>query len=81
MENPFDILRGEVAQLRELIAAIPTQVRPPEIIDRSELQRRLGITEPTVIKFVRNGRIPEIKLGAGICRYNWPDVVEALKSN
>ena len=50
----------------------------PEIIDRPELRKRLNLTEPTVIRWEKKGKIPSIRIGSCV-RYNWPEVVKALE--
>lgn len=79
MENPFETIQKELADIKELFAALPKQSTPPEIISRDELLRRLDISEPTLMKYVRKGRIPEIRIGQ-VYRYNWPSVVMALEN-
>jgi excisionase family DNA binding protein len=77
IENPFEKILQEIWDLkRELIEA--GKIFPAEIIDRQELQRRLGLTEPTVIRWERRGKIPAIRIGSAV-RYNWPAVVKALE--
>ena len=48
-----------------------------EIIDRGELCKRLAITEPTVIRWEKKGKIPALRIGSNV-RYNWPQVIESL---
>lgn len=50
----------------------------PEIISGSELQKRLDISEPTLIRWRQKGKIPYLQLGASI-RYNWHEVIKALE--
>ena len=50
-----------------------------EIIDRGELCKRLNITEPSVIRWEKKGRIPRIEIGSSI-RYDWNKVLEALET-
>ena len=50
-----------------------------EIIDRDELCKRLALSEPTIIRYEKKGKIPRLSIGNSI-RYNWPAVVEALES-
>jgi hypothetical protein len=82
MENPFDLIlqqlqeiKGELSTLKSADAG--TQ---PEIISRAELQKRLGISEPTAVLWGRKGKIPELRVGASI-RYNWPSVIAALEND
>lgn len=49
-----------------------------EIIDGKELMKRLGISEPTLIRWRKKGKIPYIQLGATI-RYRYQSVLEALE--
>ncbi len=80
MDNPFDTILHEISSLKELIAGARNAANDPiEIIDRKELQKRLGVTEPTIIRWVRKGRIPEITIGT-TCRYNWLNVVQTLEN-
>jgi predicted DNA-binding transcriptional regulator AlpA len=50
-----------------------------EIIDRQELIKRLCITEPTIIRWERKGKIPSLRIGGSV-RYNWKAVLEALET-
>src|SRR5436190_21565218 len=50
-----------------------------EIIDREELCKRLGITEPTAIRWEKKGKILSFRIGSSV-RYNWPKVIEALEA-
>ncbi len=49
-----------------------------EIIDRAELCKRLSITEPTVIRWEKKGKIPCLHLGKSV-RYKWEEVITALE--
>lgn len=53
-------------------------VSPP--ITRKELIERLAISETTIIKLERQGIIPVIRMG-GVMRYDYAEVLEALKEN
>lgn len=50
-----------------------------EIIDTRELCSRLGITEPTVIRWRKKGKIPFIQIGSSV-RFNYHKVLEALET-
>ncbi len=77
--NPFQDILQELAEIRETIKLIRIAPTPQiEIIDRLELQKRLGLSQPTVIRWTKQGKIPEMRLGNNI-RYNWGAVVEALQ--
>jgi hypothetical protein len=49
-----------------------------EIIDRKELCKRLDVTEPTIIRWEKKGRIPRFHIGSAV-RYNWTNVIESLE--
>jgi len=49
-----------------------------DIIDRAELCKRLNITEPTVIRWEKKGRIPSFRIGSSV-RYNWQRVIDILE--
>ena len=42
----------------------------PEIIDRKELGRRLGISQPSALRLDREGKIKSFRVG-GLVRYRW----------
>lgn len=65
------------AIIREVIGG-QTLSHQTEIIDRSELCKRLDVTEPTIIRWEKKGRIPRLAIGAAI-RYDWPKVLAALE--
>jgi predicted DNA-binding transcriptional regulator AlpA len=56
-----------------------TPEKRPEIIDRDELCRRLNITEPTVIRWEKKGKIPRMEIGSAV-RYDWNKVLAALEA-
>jgi predicted DNA-binding transcriptional regulator AlpA len=70
----------EAAVSRALGQSRPTPDRNAEIIDREELCRRLNITEPTVIRLEKKGKIPRMEIGTAI-RYDWNKVVAALQAD
>lgn len=80
MQNPFDILNERFDRLEERLFANQhqSQKQSPEIINREELCRRLDITEPTIIRWEKRGKIPSIRIGGSV-RYNWTAVIEALE--
>ena len=49
-----------------------------EIIDTKELCIRLNITEPTVIRWRKKGKIPFLQIGSAI-RFNYYNVLGALE--
>ena len=64
--------------LNKILNSKPQQIIS-EIIDREELCKRLAITEPTVIRYERKGKIPRLNIGNSV-RYNYPAVIEALEA-
>lgn len=50
----------------------------PEIIDTKELLLRLGLSEPTVIRYRQKGVIPFLQVGSAI-RYDYQKVLDALE--
>lgn len=49
-----------------------------EIIDTKELCIRLNITEPTVIRWRKKGKIPFLQIGSAV-RFNYSNVISALE--
>ncbi len=49
-----------------------------EIIDTKELCKRLGITEPTVIRWRQKGKIPYLQIGSAV-RFDFRAVIKALE--
>lgn len=49
-----------------------------EIIDGKELMRRLDVSEPTLIRWRKKGKIPYIQFGCTI-RYRYQAVLDALE--
>lgn len=82
MHNPFDILLAELQELKVMIQASGKAEgsTAPDIIDGQELCKRLDISEPTLIRWRKKGKIPSFKIGSSI-RYNWPVVVSQLEKN
>ena len=79
MQNPFEVILEELAAIRERMDSIsPNPPAPVEIIDRPELLKRLALTEPTVIRYEKKGKIPVIRIGSSV-RYNWQAVIKALE--
>jgi excisionase family DNA binding protein len=83
MTNPFDTIDSRLSSIESLLLELRNGstpgITPPEIIDRKELCKRLAITEPTVLRWQRKGKIPAMHIGSAV-RYNWSAVVESLES-
>jgi excisionase family DNA binding protein len=79
MNNPFELICEKLDGLQQQISSFSPQAIPPaEIIDRRELRKRLNVTEPTIIRWERKGKIPSIRIGSNV-RYNWQSVIRALE--
>lgn len=85
MENKIVLTSFSLEDIGKAVAEVINSSRQgndtvvTEIIDRYELCKRLGISEPTAIRYEKQGRIPVIHIGSS-CRYNWPKVVAALEN-
>jgi predicted DNA-binding transcriptional regulator AlpA len=77
MDNPFEEIISKLNLLEKKLSERSSAEPAAEIIDRRELQRRLGISEPTVISMVKKKKIPQINLGSSV-RYNWNKVLDSL---
>lgn len=81
MQNPFDIIIEKLNGLESKFAeSNPLPISSAaEIINRDVLCKRLALTEPTVIRWEKKGKIPCFRIGSNV-RYNWPKVIEALEA-
>ncbi len=80
IQNPFAILVEQNRAIEEkLDLLINSNGIVPEIIDRAELCKRLGISEPTAIMWDKKRKIPSFRIGSAV-RYNWPKVLDALEN-
>lgn len=80
MVNPFEEIMAELKEIKTLLLFIQkAPAEPVEIIDRVEAMKRLNITEPTIIRWGKRGKIPEIRIGSSV-RYNWYAVVKSLEN-
>jgi len=52
----------------------------PQFLTAEQVAERLHVSPRTVIKWARDGNIPEIRPSPRIRRYDWSAVVNALKS-
>lgn len=81
MTNPFEEIISRldtIQKWQQENGSVVTGGHPVEIINRSELCRRLDLTEPSIIRWERKGIIIGFRIGASV-RYNWPKVVENLE--
>ncbi|HUX02555.1 MAG: helix-turn-helix domain-containing protein [Phycisphaerae bacterium] len=49
------------------------------LLTARELGERLAVSPSTVIQWAKDGRIPEVRPSPRIRRFDWGDVVAALK--
>jgi hypothetical protein len=82
MQNPFDVIIERLNGLESKFSEqnTPATSAPAEIIGRSELCKRLDITEPTAIRWEKKGKIPCFRIGSNV-RYNWTNVINVLEGN
>jgi excisionase family DNA binding protein len=52
---------------------------PPVFVDARELADRLDVSYPTVLTWVRRGRIPHARDGRGRLLFNLDSVLQALR--
>ena len=50
-----------------------------EILDKTGLGKRLGVSPETVTKWAREKRIPEIRISPKVRRFDFGEVLAALK--
>jgi len=51
----------------------------PELLDKAEVAARLGVAPETITKWAREGRIPEIRISPKVRRFDFGEIVTALK--
>ena len=80
MTNPFDQIFQDLQEIKsKLENPFASPVIPPaEIISRLELCKRLGITEPTAIRWEKRGKLPCFRIGSSV-RYSWKTVLDSLE--
>jgi excisionase family DNA binding protein len=49
-----------------------------EILNKTELARRLGVTERHIENLIKARQIPHMRLGTKALRFIWADVVRSL---
>ncbi len=75
-ESISQILNDILERLSNLSANPPPQT--VEIITQDELCKRLMISKPTVIRWVKMKKVPSIRIGRSV-RFNWQSVINALE--
>ncbi len=74
-EDLRQIIRDEISTLSTQ-KEITKSLEPP--ITTKQLCLFLGITEPTVIRWRKKGKIPFLQIGSSV-RFNLPNVLDALE--
>jgi len=52
---------------------------PGVLLSAKAVADRLGLTKNTVLEYAQLGRIPAIRVSPRIVRFDWEEVVKALK--
>jgi excisionase family DNA binding protein len=58
---------------------LETAVSEAELLTVAELAKRLRLRPRTVQSWARAGRIPSVRLTAKVIRFDWGDVLTALR--
>ena len=82
---PFGEITERLSRIENLLNSETVTLGPnsgviEKPITTAELCEFLGITEPTVIRLRKRGKIPFLQIGGSI-RYNKSNVVQALEKN
>lgn len=51
------------------------------LLNAEELAKRLGMSWQSVLVMAREGRIPRIRISRNVVRFDWEEVMKALKKN
>lgn len=80
INNPFELIADRLERIEYRLSElnIPEQGTTEKPITRKELCQFLGITEPTVIRWERKGKIPCLHIGSAV-RYDKAKVLQALE--
>jgi len=80
MLNPFEVIDQQLKDILERLNNISANPPPQviEIITQDELCKRLMISMPTLIRWVKKKKIPVIRIG-DLVRYNYHKVINALE--
>jgi excisionase family DNA binding protein len=55
------------------------QTMPTELLNKAEIAERLGVHPETIAKWAREKRIPEIRISPKGRRFDFDEVIAALK--
>ena len=80
MYNPFDSISQLLNDILERLNNISANPPPHgiEIITQDELCKRLMISKPTLIRWAKKNKIPQMRIG-DLVRYNYYSVINALE--
>ena len=78
--SPEEMVSMIESAVQKALASNVPQGAQHEIISRAECMKRLGVSEPTIIKYGERGTIPEMRIGKHV-RYEWQSVCAALAKN
>jgi excisionase family DNA binding protein len=82
MFNPFEHVDQRLERIEQILISIVGNEPIKAVIDKPittrELCEYLGITEPTVIRWRKKGKIPFLQIGSAI-RFDKQAVVKALE--
>jgi len=84
MNNPFELILDRLNSIQDKVGEIDshlltgTSAGATKPISRRELCEFLGVTEPTVIRWEKRGKIPVMRIGSAV-RYDRSTVIKALE--
>jgi excisionase family DNA binding protein len=89
MVNPFEEIIDRLERMEKLLSELKEMALTTKngvsadndkIVDTKELCHELKITQPTVIRYRKKGRIPFFYIGSSV-RFNLHDVIKSLEKN
>ncbi len=82
--NPFEELNSRLERIENILTSPGASVTVPQAIEKpintKELCEFLNITEPTIIRWKKKGKIPFLQVGNSI-RFDKGAVIKALEKN
>jgi len=75
LQSMIDLAVEKAIEKRKAVPDLPAQGEVG-LIDRAELIKRLRVTEQTVIRYEKKGKIPSHRIGDA-ARYDWNEVKKA----
>lgn len=74
----MNLLLTRIDHLEEIICQKEPQLSVDRPITTKELCAHLGVTEPTIIRWKKKGKIPYFRIGSAI-RFNLKEVLKSLQ--